>query len=202
MLATTLAVSALLLTPRAYLDLAGSALFAAGFAANFWFAARTGYFDPATATSPLVHTWSLAVEEQFYLLFPPLLWAAHRCSTCVGIPALIIATFASSLALSAFTSESAPAQSFYLLPARAWELALGALLTFFPSPRLPGSAAAARRAAGVLSWLGLGAILSSLFIVSEEQPYPGLIALLPTCGAARRWCWRLRASRGASCIAC
>ena len=103
------------------------------FTANFVLAQQAGYFDTAATLKPLLHTWSLAVEEQYYLLAPFILWVTPpRLRRPV-----VIAVILTSLALCLLFARSKPSFAFYLLPARAWELALGALLALSPQPRLP-----------------------------------------------------------------
>ncbi|WPO99701.1 acyltransferase family protein [Pseudomonas sp. HR96] len=167
-----------LLTPEDYSELGRSVRYQAIFGSNFYFMRGHGYFAPASAVQPLLHTWSLAVEEQFYLVFPLLLallsgrlrrWR----ETLVGLALL-------SFALSLWAMHHKHGQAaFYMLPMRAWELLLGALLALAPAPRRtwPGWVREAASAAGLL------AILGAVFGYSAQTPFPGPAALLPTLGA-------------------
>ena len=120
-------------------DFGRSVVAAAAFAANINFGRSSGYFDLSAEEKPLLHTWSLGVEEQFYLLAPLLiLWSCRRGQGWIRIAVLtaLAASFALSLALAA----SRPAANFYLLPTRAWKLLSGAAVALLPTPsveRLP-----------------------------------------------------------------
>jgi peptidoglycan/LPS O-acetylase OafA/YrhL len=136
---------------------------------HFWKA--TGYFAQPAALQPLLHTWSLAVEEQFYVLFPLLLIALKKYRAA-GIAALAIASFL----LTRVMAESDPAGNFYLLPTRFWELAAGALLAVF-APATPSRAVAEPLAAG-----GLACVVLSIFLLDDARSFPGPWALPPVLG--------------------
>lgn len=141
--AATAALAPAVLPPRE-LEAFGRALAATGaFMSNILFMREAGYFAPAAELNPLIHTWSLAVEEQFYLLFPllPLAvgWLGRRAAV-LALAALI----AASLALCVWALPRFPSQAFYLLPTRAWELGAGMLLALL----LPPAAARAGAAGG------------------------------------------------------
>ncbi|MBN8997749.1 MAG: acyltransferase [Rhizobiales bacterium] len=160
------------LVPRDLADYAGSLLATALSASNFYFWAQAGYFAPDAGLQPLIHTWSLAVEEQFYLIFPVLLaiFSRHRTR-------LILALAIASLGLSIFAGYRAPNTNFYLLPTRFWELAFGALLAM---SRLElGKSVLAHATAGT----GLILILLSILLLDGSFVYPGLWALPPVVGA-------------------
>lgn len=150
------------------------------FVSNFFFHSQVGYFDSAAELKPLLHTWSLAVEEQFYLLFPLLLTAAWRMPRRWLLGLLMVLLLA-SLALAQWASVAKPSAAFFLLPARVWELLLGALLAFAMR-----SQSALKLDAGTAqwgSWLGLGLLAVSVAVFDDRTPFPGLYALLPTLGA-------------------
>ena len=152
--------------------LAGAALSVS----NIVFWGEADYFAPDAETFPLLHTWSLAVEEQFYLFYPLMLlliWKYFR----ERIKTILLATFVLSFLLAALTSYSAPAAAFYLAPARAWELAGGALLALgtFPVPRSYVSRQLAYLA-------GLALIAVSVVFIDESMAFPGFVALLPCAG--------------------
>lgn len=168
-----------ILAPYEYMELVKSAASASIFLANAWFAQNSGYFDQVAEISPLVHMWSLSVEEQFYLLFPAFLVALHRYWGFKGVKLGIIIVFIVSLSLSIVLSPVYPNFSFYLLPTRAWELSLGALLIFLPWQHLRG-----RFVANAVFVAGLVMVAYGLFFISQKQSYPGYLALFPVVGAA------------------
>ena len=118
---------------------ASSLLATAAFASNIYFWRKSGYFDALSGGRPLLHTWSLAVEEQFYIVIPLALWLGarlfgRRVWWVFALGACL------SLALSAFLIERATSADFYLLPSRAWELLVGCLLVLAPLPPLRSAA--------------------------------------------------------------
>ncbi|HEX4158674.1 MAG TPA: acyltransferase family protein [Rhizomicrobium sp.] len=168
------------------------------FGANFEFWREAGYFDAFADQKPLLHLWSIAVEEQFYLLFPALLLALRRATPRRRIGAIACVLIA-SLALSAWGVVAAKVATFYLLPMRAWELMLGTLLALGAVPQ-PIS----RLAAELLAVLGVALILAAVFLFTSQTPFPGPAALIPCAGAAlvilaaqpgKTFCGNLLASR-------
>lgn len=138
-----------------------------------------GYFTPSTDAFPLLHTWSLAVEEQFYIVLPLLLLFIRRWCW-KWLPLLLAVGFSVSLALSVWLVQTRPDAAFYLLPSRAWELLIGAMLAACPTW---GHSISPRMKAGVAA-LGMVTLLGTIALYSEELPFPGLLALLPTLGTA------------------
>lgn len=176
MLAVTALGVALFLLPSDGVDFAHSLAATSVFGSNVLFWTQHGYFDRASLEKPLLHTWSLAIEEQFYILWPLALAAIgnrQRALTalCAGVTAI-------SFALSVIMLRTAPAAAFYLLPARAWELGVGAMLAIVPMPVL------GRKTANVLGLAALGAIVVAIKIYTSQTPFPGPAALVPCLGAA------------------
>jgi peptidoglycan/LPS O-acetylase OafA/YrhL len=180
-LVATFVVGFLLLSPKHFADLAQSILYTGVLAPNlfFWdrFWNRSGYFATLPLLRPLLHFWSLGVEEQYYLLWPVLLAVLLRWRR----PA-IVATLVLLAAVSAGASEHwlgiDPGAAFYLLPFRAAGLLLGASLVF-----LPGLRRASTSVADVLVVAGLGMIGYATVFFDPATPYPGLRVLVPVVGA-------------------
>ncbi|HEX4046581.1 MAG TPA: acyltransferase family protein, partial [Elusimicrobiota bacterium] len=143
---------------------------------NFLLWREAGYFDKAAGLKPLLHLWSIAVEEQFYLTWPLLLAAAHRRRW--SLPALIGALFAASFAWCLWRSPRG-ADAFYLLPSRYWELMLGCGLAYAEHVR-PGRESSSSDAAAAAAVLLLA---GALLFVRGTAPYPGWAALAPTLAA-------------------
>jgi peptidoglycan/LPS O-acetylase OafA/YrhL len=178
-LGVTLVAGAILLTPSGIADLGRQTAAAAAFVSNIAFWLDTGYFDAAAETKPLLHTWSLGVEEQFYLLWPLALMILAKFGLKNRIPVvLVLLAFAASFVLSCITVAWHQPTAFYLLPTRAWELMAGAVLAL--NIVRPFDSAGARQAAGVA---GFALILAGLFALDASRPFPGAAALLPCIGA-------------------
>jgi peptidoglycan/LPS O-acetylase OafA/YrhL len=166
------------LLPSDFRDYSRS-LFATGtFTSNMFFWRDSWYFAAPAQTKPLLHTWSLAIEEQYYLLFPGALWILKRYLPGRLRTACVFG-FLGSLALSIWAVIYSPAGAFYLLPSRAWELLLGSLLVVggLPAPR----SALMREA---LAAAGLAAIIAAVLLVNTATAFPGAAALLPCIGTA------------------
>tara|TARA_B100000809_G_C15126724_1_gene526590 strand:- start:1445 stop:1846 length:402 start_codon:yes stop_codon:yes gene_type:complete len=131
MILFTVIFAALILSPDKYYQLAKSAEFSTLFMANLWFMKHSGYFDPSTQISPLVHIWSLSIEEQFYLFYPLIVLIAYKFGKLKGIFWSIIIIILSTFLLNLSLISNHPNFTFYMLPTRAWELGLGALIHFY-----------------------------------------------------------------------
>lgn len=152
------------------------------FVSNFWLLQVTGYFQPAADDNPLLHTWSLAVEEQYYVFFPLLLlllWRRGPRAVLWGVGLVSLA----SLALSEVGWRHWPEANFFLLPSRAWELGAGSLVAALAFGRAPREGRAPFLAEVVAAG-GLAAILASIFVFNARTPFPSLYALVPVAGAA------------------
>jgi peptidoglycan/LPS O-acetylase OafA/YrhL len=137
------------------------------------------YWGSAADDIPLLHTWSLALEEQFYLIFPVLMVVLLRIGRKSVVPILLAGALA-SLAYCVVATGSAPATAFYLLPARAWELLVGCLLAT-ATYRVP-ERFSRHRWAGALSLVGLLMLVASYFLIRSGAGFPGYKALMPTIG--------------------
>jgi peptidoglycan/LPS O-acetylase OafA/YrhL len=163
-----------LLLPDAFDDLGRSAVATALFVSNIFFWHEVGYFSPNAELLPLLHTWSLAIEEQFYVFFPLLLLLVGRWQK----PVLWVIGLG-SLALSFVALHLVPSIAFYMLPPRAWELMAGALLAIGALPTVAG-----RLPRNLLAAAGLSLILAAVFLYTSDTPFPGAAALLPCLGTA------------------
>lgn len=149
------------------------------FASNILFRHESGYFDIASELKPLLHTWSLAVEEQFYLIFPFLLmmfWKSGRKKILI----ILGAVFFISFGLAEWGSYAKPASAYFLLLARGWELLVGAFAAFFLSRK--NYSESSTGLSEITGWIGLALILYAIFTHSKNIPYPGVYALVPTMG--------------------
>ncbi|HEX7873799.1 MAG TPA: acyltransferase family protein [Sphingobium sp.] len=177
MIAATMAVGLFLLLPR---DLASLGRNTAGttlFLSNVFFWEQAGYFDGDAHYKPLLHTWSLAVEEQFYIVYPLLLVLLRR--RLPGHARRVILSLATaSFAASVVMMQVDPSAAFYLTPFRMWELLLGALLALRAVPVPQG------RWAEVASMSGAVLVGCAITLFSDQTPFPGVAALAPCVGAA------------------
>lgn len=149
------------------------------FSSNILFWSETSYFQADSELKPLLHTWSLAVEEQFYVLFPILL-ILFRKLTRKQLSLLIGGLVVGSLAVSEVLSRVYESANFFLLPSRAWELGIGALAWLLTAERT----ITADRRSEVLSWLGMIAIAVSVAFYDEATRFPSLWAVPPVVGTA------------------
>lgn len=174
-----LPAAALLLLPRDLEDFTQSLVAVASFSSNILFWLESGYFDRTAELKPLLHTWSLAVEEQFYILFPLLLlalWQAPR----VRLLAVLGLAFGVSLGLAEWGARAFPSAAFYLLPTRAWELLLGVFCAIWLHHR--GTSFAPGAGVQVLGLAGLALIAAAVLLFDHDTRFPGMPALLPTVG--------------------
>ena len=178
MMAGTFALAYLYLLPPEMKDFAKTLFTASAGLSNFYFYLHSGYFDIESTASPLLHTWSLAVEEQFYVFFPGLIVLAYRL-----IPNRMRTVYGTVLALSlaccAYNVLHNTAAAFYLLPSRGWELALGAVLSL--ENFLPIRGRTAREGACLV---GSFLIAIAILGLSSKTAYLGLAAIIPCAGTA------------------
>jgi peptidoglycan/LPS O-acetylase OafA/YrhL len=179
MLAVTLAIGLSFYSPIEAEQLSRSATATALYGSNIWFMWQAqDYFAASVQTSPLLHTWSLAVEEQFYLGWPLLILvgltkARSRRRIAVVLAAVTLVSFV----LCVFVTSRRQNLAFYGTPARMWEFGLGALAVLIPARRLPGALGRS-----LLGWAGLAAILGAGVFFSEDIPFPGVAAAVPVVG--------------------
>lgn len=158
----------------------GQSLIAATtFASNILFWSQSGYFDGAAELKPLLHTWSLSVEEQFYLFFPLLLLLLNKFHQGRQFAVVLLITVA-SFTLSIYGAYSRPSANFFLIPTRAWELGIGSLLAL----REIEKTNVVRRGNEGLASFGLALVVFSIFFFDESTPFPSQYALAPVLGTA------------------
>ncbi|MFZ1743075.1 MAG: acyltransferase family protein [Pontixanthobacter sp.] len=155
-----------------------SALAALGFLANVWFFMQAGYFQTAAETMPLLHTWSLGVEEQFYIGFPLMLMVIAKFAPRLRL-ASVVALALISFIWAVTKQANSDGFAFYLLPPRAWELMVGALLALGAIPPVRN-----RILSELLGLTGLAAIVAATLLYSKGTIFPGIAALPPVLGAA------------------
>ncbi len=173
-LIATLPFAFALMLPRQIEDFASSLAAVTVFLSNFFFLSQVGYFSPDAELQPLLHTWSLAVEEQYYLLFPPLLALLWRKGPAWTFGALAMLALGSFL-LCLWGAGENPGRNFYFTGSRAWELLAGAIAALvFRKGATPGS--------DPLALLGLAAVLGSILFWRPDVPAPGAWMLVPVAG--------------------
>jgi peptidoglycan/LPS O-acetylase OafA/YrhL len=162
--------------PAEIVDLSKSLAAAALSVSNIYFWLTSGYFDGQSSAKPLLHTWSLAVEEQYYLVWPVLLFALNRLPRPRLLQVMLVLVCL-SLAGSVAGMWLFPSANFYLPFTRAWELGAGALLALDALPMQLGP-----RLRNVLSALGMLLIVGSVLLIGPDLPFPGLLAVPPCLG--------------------
>ena len=174
-LAVVLAYGFVLLIPFELEQVGKHVFFGAGFLSNLALWTESGYFDTAASSKPLLHLWSLGIEEQFYIFWPVVLWIASRTKARLG--PLLVLLFLSSFAINIAVSHSSISADFYLPVPRFWELLAGALLAYRGEVNF---------APKFRFWISLGGLVALLIAATMFTPamrFPGWFALLPVLGA-------------------
>lgn len=175
----TLIAGYLLLLPEHFSNLAKEVVFTQLYASNIYYWQNINYFGLHADSATLLHTWSLAVEEQFYLLFPLFIFSLYLFFRRYFWPIFtLVGVF--SFVLNIYFVSIKPEATFYLMPTRAWEFIVGGLVVLLASNRKKTS----RFEGEVCGALGVTAITAGVIFYSEEIQFPGYFALLPTIGAA------------------
>ena len=164
------------LLPHLFDSFAQSLIASSLFVSNMYFWRHSGYFEAGALSTPLLHTWSLSVEEQYYIFFPVLAFIVFKYLDkkwlTYLLPVLLL-----SFALSIYATGIAPTANFFFAPTRVWELLIGAILALKSFPSV-------HRAAGknAIALTGLGMIAAAVFFYDDATPFPGLGAILPCVG--------------------
>lgn len=160
--------------PGELIEFGKSILSVLGFVSNLFFWQTVDYFEVNADNIPLLHTWTLSVEEQFYIFFPLFIIACWALKTR-SIVALIILLTITSFALSEYSWRHFPTANYYLPVTRAWELMLGCLCAFYLQKN-------SVKSSQIGSVVGLFCVILSILLYTEDTPFPSLYALLPTLG--------------------
>ena len=173
-----------------FMTTVGDTFWAMFFSANWRFAAAgTDYFQAAGPVSPIQHFWSLAVEEQFYFVWPFLMLAVFALFARAGKPdrdaRFVIAVLVSAIVVASFVwalaeTAAAPTTAYFSTIARAWELGVGALLAI----AAPACARITANLRPLLAWAGVTGMVASLFVINSTTPFPAPAAALPVLSAA------------------
>jgi peptidoglycan/LPS O-acetylase OafA/YrhL len=180
-LVVTLIAGLIVLAPNELAFAGRAARATAVYMSNVFFASNTAdYFAPEVETNPMLHTWTLAVEEQFYLVWPLLIMLGlQMLKSRRALTALLFGLVILSLSASIWYTARGGVFAFYGLPTRAWEFGVGGLAALFPRDTFKSS--------GVwtgIGWLGVIAVVGSVYAISNPSNFPGYIALIPVLGTA------------------
>ncbi|HCN4985028.1 TPA: acyltransferase, partial [Escherichia coli] len=178
--------------PHDYKSLSNAAFYSIFSASNFYFMNSAGYFDTSSTINPLLHTWSLAVEQQFYLVWPAIILIAFNINKRI-VPALVIVIGCISLVVSQYWIEVNSSQNFYMVPFRIFEFSIGASV-FFYRDKIKVSNAVCE----LLFIIGISMIIYSAIYFNSVTAFPGVNALIPSTGAAM--CIIFSNSAKSSCI--
>lgn len=176
-------VGFILLTPAEFKQLNQLILGGSTFSSNFILLKQSGYFDNAAETKPLMHLWSLAIEEQFYILWPILLIWAHKLRGKMGILFISLLILSVSLYLNMSAISDNPIQTFYHPKTRFWELLIGSTLAI-AACFIKTSGKTPQLIKDITAGAGIALILCGIFLIKPTNQFPGYWALIPTIGTA------------------
>lgn len=183
---TFICVSLLIMDTASLMKSLRDGLRALGFISNMWLAKQTGYFDGAATERIFLHTWSLSVEWQFYLLYPLILMLLNKLISPRNIGLIILGLTIASLIFGCVFTVYQPTLSYFYLPSRAYELLIGALAYFYPLSYFlknkVDNEAQANKIATYVESIGLLSIVVSLIVVDSSEGWPNVWSILPLFG--------------------
>ena len=164
------------LTPLDYRALGKHAASSVAFLSNIIYWRESGYFDAASHEKWLLHTWSLSVEWQFYIIYPLILVSMRKFMSIKTMKSLLLVGTVLGFIFCVIATYKWPNPSYYLLPTRAWEMMLGGIAYLYPITLQENRKK-------LFEWTGLGLIIGSYFLISSENPWPGYLAIFPVLGS-------------------
>ena len=166
-----------LYTPGQFLDFGESLIAVSLFSSNILFWVESGYFDAISEYKPLLHTWSLAVEEQYYIFFPLFIMIFWKFGEKIVISAILVVLILAEY----YTFNTSKSVSFYLLPTRLFEILMGSLITFIPVKNITKQSFTLKQ---ILSILGFILVSYSVLFFTNQTPLPGFLTLIPITGTS------------------
>lgn len=164
------------LTPLEYKALGKHAASSIGFLSNFIYWTEAGYFDAASHEKWLLHTWSLSVEWQFYIIYPLILVAIRKFFSIKTMKVMLVMGTVLGFIFCVIASYKWPNPSYYLLPTRAWEMMIGGVAYLYPFTLQENRKK-------LVEWTGLALVVGSYFFISADNPWPGYLAIFPVVGS-------------------
>lgn len=165
------------LTPLDYQALGKHVASSMGFVSNIIYWQESGYFDAASHSKWLLHTWSLSVEWQFYMIYPLVLVLLKKCMSLTNIKRLLVVGTVVGFVFSIYATYRWPNPAYFLFPTRAWEMMMGGLAFLYPLQNIKETSKK------YLEWAGIVLILASYAFISKNNLWPGYLALIPVLGA-------------------
>lgn len=164
------------LSPVEYRALGKHAASSVSFLSNIIYLMESGYFDAASHEKWLLHTWSLSVEWQFYIIYPLVLVAIRKFMSVNAMKVILLLGTVLGFLYSIYATISEPNSAYYLLPTRMWEMMIGGVAYLYPI-------ALQDKRKKLVEWFGLALIIGSYFFISKENLWPGYLAVFPVLGA-------------------
>lgn len=167
----------LFIEPLTYKEIGSHSLSSLLFYSNYMYFGESGYFDQSSKEKFLLHTWSLSVEWQFYIIYPLIMMVIYKLLPIKIFRLSLLLLFATSFLTSVYITKSNPSYSYFMISTRSWEMLLGGIVCLYPLSVKHST----RR---VIEVVGIFLIIASFFLFTEATPWPGVSAAIPTIGAA------------------